>query len=336
VRILLLQLKRIGDLILTTPAIRCLREQFPQARLVLIADSSCAGLLDSIAVDERWAYSKGAGLRGLLGLGPNGWVRRDLLASGADWILDFTGTDRSAYLATFSSSRRKVTFQQFKKKPFRKYLYTDFVHSSVSQRHTADHYTDLLAPLGVHRENVPLDLRLTAEDFSRARKLLADGGAPDTYVVIHAGTARSEKYWLPERWAEVINFVQEEFCLVSVLTGSQEPKEQEHLSKLKSFLHRPCIDLSGKTDLRGLAAIIKGAKLLCGVDTAAVHLADAMNTASIVLFGPTNPYHWRPRHARSAILRACTQPPFTPQQSGGPMEAISVGSVIENLREFLQ
>jgi ADP-heptose:LPS heptosyltransferase len=335
VKILLLQLKRIGDLILTTPAIWCLREQFPHARLALVADSSCAGLLDSIAVDERWIYKKGGGLRGLVGRGPNAWLKHGLLAFGADWALDFTGTDRSAYLSTLSFSRRRVTFQRFRKKPLRKYLYTDFVKSSVSERHTADHYTDLLGPLGVQRENVPLDLRLHPEDFARARALLAHAGVAESYAVVHAGTARPEKYWLPERWADVIGFLHAEFGLVSVLTGSEDPHEREHLSRIKSILRCKCIDVSGKTDLLGLAAVIKGARLLCGVDTAAIHLADAMNTPSLVLFGPTNPYHWRPRHARSVILRSRTQPPLTPQQRGGPMEDIPVASVIESLKELL-
>jgi ADP-heptose:LPS heptosyltransferase len=335
VKILLLQLKRIGDLILTTPAIRCLREEFPQARLALIADSSCAGLLDSIAVDERWIYKKGGGLRGLAGWGPNAWLQHSLLAFSADWALDFTGSDRSAYLSTFSFSQRRVTFQRFRKKPLRKYLYTDFVKSSVSERHTADHYTDLLGPLGVQRENVSLDLRLRAEDFDRARALLANSGVADAYVVVHAGAARPEKYWLSERWADVIGFLHAEFGLVSVLTGSQDPNEREHLSRIKSALRCKCIDVSGKTDLLGLAAVIKGAKLLCGVDTAAIHLADAMNTPSLVLFGPTNPYHWRPRHARSVILRAGTRPPFTPQQKGGPVEDILLSSVIEGVKELL-
>ncbi len=142
----------------------------------------------------RWtnagSIKKAAGSRGLAGWGPNAWLRHGLLAFGADWALDFTGTDRSAYLSTFSFSKRRVTFQRFRKKPLRKYLYTDFVTSSVSERHTADHYTDLLGPLGVQRENVPLDLRLRAEDFARARALLANAHVADTYVVVHAGAAR--------------------------------------------------------------------------------------------------------------------------------------------------
>ena len=334
-RIVLLQLKRIGDLILTTPAVRCLRDQFPHARLALVADSSCASLLDSIAVDECWAYTKGAGLSGLFRRGPNAWLGRRLFASGADWVLDFTGTDRSAFLTTFSFSKRRVTFERFRRKALRQYLYTDFVQSSVRERHTADHYTDLLLPLGVRRENVSLDLRLSDQHLAEARELLGKAGVPDAYVVVHAGTARLEKFWLPQRWADVITFLHTEFGLTTVLTGSRDAKEHEHLSELKSLLRCSFVDLSGKTDLAVLAAIIHGGKLLCGVDTAAVHLADAMNTPSLALFGPTNPYHWRPRHVRSAIVRANTAPPFTPHQGGGPMEAISVQSVIESLKALL-
>ena len=289
---------------------------------MLVVDSSCAGLLDSVAVDERWIYRRGGGLRGLVGRGSNAWLRRGLLVSGADWSLDFSGTDRSTYLSTLSLAKRRVTFERFRRKPLRKYLYTDFVTSSVSERHTADHYTDLLRPLGVQRENVSLDLRLPEKSLAGARVLLADAGVPEAYVVVHAGTARPEKYWRPERWADVIGFLHDEFGLISVLTGSRDPGEREHLARIKSALRCKHVDLSGMTGLLELAGVIKGAKLLCGVDTAAVHLADAMNTPSLALFGPTNPYHWRPRHAKSVILRARTRPPFTPQQKGGPMEDI--------------
>ena len=334
-KILLLQLKRIGDLILTTPVIRCLRETFPEARLVLVADSSCAGLLGAISVDERWVYRKGRGLAGLAGRGPNAWLGRGLLGLRADWALDFTGNDRAGYLSALSFSRRRATFQRFKRKPFRKYLYTDFVDSSVSGRHTADHYVDLLRPLGILREDVSLDLQLRAEDFATARALLESAGVGNNYVVVHAGTARPEKYWLPERWAKVVDFLHEEFGFTSVLTGSSDPVERQHISNVRSKLRCQCIDLSGRTGLPALAALIKGARLLCGVDTAAVHLADAVQTPSLALFGPTNPYHWRPRHSRSTILRARTEPPFAPQQKGGPMDEIPVAAVLAALRELL-
>lgn len=334
-KILLLQLKRIGDLINTTPAIRCLREAFPDTRLALVADSSCASLLPCIAVDERWIYHKGEGAKGLAGRGQNAWLKHGLLTFRPDWALDFTGTDRSAYLSVLSRSKRRVAFERFQKKPLRKWIYTDFVKSSVLERHTADHYTDLLAPLGVRRDNVPLDLRLSKEALGTAHALLANAGVMGPYAVVHAGTARREKYWMAERWAEVIGFLRAEYDLTSVLTGSQDPRERDHLSEIKSHLRCDCIDLSGTTDLACLAAVIKSARLFCGVDTAAMHLADAMKTPCVALFGPTNPYHWRPRHTRSVVLRAQSPLPFTPRQDGGPMSDVTVASTIEAIKEVL-
>lgn len=334
-KILLLQLKRIGDLILTTPSIRCLREALPDAQLALVTDAPCASLLDSIAVDERWIYHKGGGPKGLAGFGLNAWLKHHFLPLRPDWTLDFTGSDRSAYLSALSRSTRRVTFERFRKKSLRRFIFTDFVRSSVIERHTADHYTDLLKPLGIERDNVPLDVRPTDEAFVSSRNLLAGVGIEGSYAVVHAGTARPEKYWPAKRWAEVIEFLHAERGLISILTGSSDPIEQQHLSEIISQLPCHCVDLSGKTDLASLAAIIKGATLFCGVDTAAMHLADAMNTPCVALFGPTNPYHWLPRHTHSVVLRAGTVPPFGPRQCGGPMLEISAGSVINALRDIL-
>jgi ADP-heptose:LPS heptosyltransferase len=335
VKILLLQLKRIGDVILTTPSIRCLREAFPHAQLALVADASCASLLDSISVDERWIYHKGGGLKGMVGWGSDAWLKHQLLPFQPDWTLDFTGTDRSAYLSALSRSRRRITFERFRKKTLRKFIFTDFVRSSVIERHTADHYTDLLRPLGIERDDVALDVHLTEEACSSARVLLASAGVRGSYAVIHAGTARPEKYWSTKRWAEVVNFLHAERDLTSILTGSHDPVEQQHLAEIKSHLQCHCVDLSGKTNLSSLAAIIKNADVFCGVDTAAMHLSDAMRTPCVALFGPTNPYHWRPRHTRSVVLRAGTDPPFGARQSGGPMLEISAASVINALRKLL-
>lgn len=318
--ILLLQLKRIGDLILTTPAIRCLREAFPQARLILVIDSPGAGLREGLPVDECWVHHKGAGL------GPNGWIKR-LPACGAEWCLDFTGNDRSALFTALSFAKRRVTFERFRKKPFRRFVYTDFVESPVRLRHTGDHYTDLLRPLGIERENVPPDLSVPGGSVTQGRSLLAEAGVTGAYAVIHAGTARAEKYWVPERWAEVIAHLRAGHGLPCVLTGSSEPAEREHLRAIAQALPGGVADISGRGSLLDLAAIIRGARIFCGVDTAAMHLADAMGTPCVALFGPTNAFHWRPRFTPSVTLRADTDVPFEPGQPGGPMEHLAVKSV---------
>jgi len=333
VKILLLQLKRIGDLILTTPAIHCLREAYPKAHLTLVVDASCRGLVEAVSVDEVWVHDKKAGWGGCLGRGPNAWITWDLPRSRGDACLDFTGTDRSAWLALASRSQKKISFARFQKKVARRFVFTDFVDSSVRERHTADHYTDLLRPLGIVRDGEPLDLRIPDPATQKVRDLLQAGGVQGAFVVVHAGTAREEKYWRPERWASVMTELAAAGQQI-VLTGSRDPEEQAHLQAIKKAFSGPCLDLSGKTNLVELAAVVRGAALFCGVDTAAMHLAEAMGTPIVALFGPTNPFHWRPRNAGAIILRAETKEPFTPGQKGGPMEAISVEAVLEAVRKL--
>jgi ADP-heptose:LPS heptosyltransferase len=311
-RVLVLQLKRIGDLLLTTPALAILRESFPAADITLLTENSCAGILP--AIPGVRAFARGQ---------PGFWKAA---MSGSDICLDFTGTDRSALLTTLSRAKVRATFARFQKKFPHRLAYTHFVESSVQERHTADHYTDLLGVLGLHREDEPLSLTLPGEAVQTAGTLTPES----PYAVIHAGTARQEKYWLPGRWAEVATFLAKKHKLQIVFTGSSDADEMSHLAAIHDAMPDdvPPISLAGKTNLPELAAVIQGAMLFCGVDTAAMHLADAVKTPCLALFGPTNPFHWRPRHTRAIVIRPHTTEPFTAKQKGGPMTDISTDQVI--------
>jgi ADP-heptose:LPS heptosyltransferase len=155
--------------------------------------------------------------------------------------------------------------------------------------------------------------------------------------VIHAGTARPEKYWVASRWAEVAGTLASTYDLEIVLTGSTDPAETSHVSDIIQALDSgvSARNLCGKTRLPALAAVIAGAKVFCGVDTAAMHMAEAVRTPCLALFGPTNPYHWRPRVTKNAVLRSRTAAPFGPAQKGGRMEELPAPRVIEALHGLL-
>ncbi len=84
------------------------------------------------------------------------------------------------------------------------------------------------------------------------------------------------------------------------MTGSNDPIEQRHLQKI---LNLPVANASGALTLLGTAALIQRASLVIAVDSAPVHLADALGTPVIALFGPTNPFHWRPRKPGSQVIQ---------------------------------
>ena len=323
--LLVLQLKRIGDLILTTPALAALRGQFPQGRITLCISEPGVGLAPALPyVDEILVIRRKGSDAGV-------WSR---LATGRfDCCLDFTGNDRSAFFTLLSKAPRRITYGWVRKSAFRAFFFNEFVEGNVREQHTIAHHLDLLRPLGIEARETPITLQLPADAGQRADQFLAEAGLDPAcrFAVVHPGTARAEKYWVPERWAAVIDHCQRELGLPCVITGGDAEFEQAHLKQIQAAVRTPFLNLSRKLDLIGLAALIQRASLLLSVDSAPVHLGAAFQTPQIALFGATNPFHWRPLHARSAVLLAGNSGPLThfePRVKPRPLSDLSTDEVI--------
>ena len=326
-RILALQLKRIGDLVLTTPALAALRAAWPEAHIALAVAPGCAGLLGAVP-------SVSAGV--VLGKGRGFAPWQQVLTGAWDLCLDFTGTDRSALAAGLSRAKVRVAFEAVKKSKLRAVAFNRFVESAVRERHTVDHYLDLVDGV-IEGGAIRAEPELAPPPAALAEAARLTGGAE--FAVIHPGTARAEKYWVPERWAEVITNLRERHGLECVLTGGADEFERVHLADIQSRLTKPARDLAGKIDLPTFAAFIARARLCVSCDTGAVHLAAAARTPQVALFGPTNPFHWRPRHDRALVLSAA-QPhapltAFHPRMKGAPMERISTELVIGAIAQLI-
>jgi ADP-heptose:LPS heptosyltransferase len=326
-KILAIQLKRFGDLILTTPALAALRKRHPDARITLCIEDRCRELLPAMPfIDEAIVFNRKVSNAGL-------WWR--LLSRHFDLCLDFTGNDRSALFSILSKANRRVAFKWVQKNTFRPLFYNEFVDSPVRERHTTDHYLDLLRAVGLRDHSEPITLELPEWCFKKGSQLVEECGARAPYVVMHPGTARLEKYWLPERWGEVADFCRRELGLDVMVTGSGDPVEQLHIAAMKSALSSPCCDLSGRLDMLTVGALIQGAALLLTVDSAAMHLGAAFRVPQVALFGKTNPFHWHPRHDRAKIVLAGRPEPmaeFKPHEKGGPMSQISTREVTDAIR----
>ena len=124
-----------------------------------------------------------------------------------------------------------------------------------------------------------------------------------------------------------------------MLTSGNSAFEQRHVAEIKSRLSKPIVDLTGKIDLLTLTALIQEARLVVTVDSAPMHLAAAMQTPQVVLFGPTNPFHWRPREGK--VARSCREdrhllsPEFSPDQPRHSMNDISTKAVIDAMNALL-
>ena len=295
-RILLLQLKRIGDAILTAPAVSLVRQTFPNARLTLALSGATAQLGPAFCdVDEILHYRPGR---------PNLRIWNQLITGRFDKCLDFSGSDRAALMTRLSGATDRIGYRKFAEgKRGRQGAYNALSDASVRDLHTVDFHL-ALAQMITGTNSSPQRSGFTIPGSSQAVAAVV-AAAGERYAVVHPGTARTEKYWPAERWAQVITHLQQTHHLPCVLTGSLDnAQEVAHLREIQSLTAFSVQNLAGQLSLIDVAAVIGGAAIALGVDSAAMHLAAMLEVPQLVLFGPTNPFHWRPRHENATVLLA--------------------------------
>ncbi|MGI9244878.1 MAG: glycosyltransferase family 9 protein [Verrucomicrobiales bacterium] len=320
-KILALQLKRIGDVILTLPALASLRQSRPDAEIAVVLVDGCAALAPLLPDGVRPLIYR----RGKL----NAALWRTIGFSSYAACYDFNGSDRSTLMARLSGAQQRVSYRKaIEKVPGRRRVFNRVCEAAVRDHHTIDYH---LALVDAGESKVEFRPSIPPATCAAVDRVLAEAGVRDGFVVVHPGTARDEKYWPPERWAAVVDHLVRERGLQVVLTGSPDAREQEHLAALRSATSAEVVDLSGKVDLIGLTELLRRARLVLGVDSAAMHLAALFGRPEIALFGPTNPFHWRPLHARAQILLAGEDAPvedFISRHLAAPMDTLSTDTVI--------
>ncbi len=303
-RILVIQTKRIGDLILTAPALRLLRRRRPNAHITLVTAGVGGQLASCIpGIDEHLNYCPGK---------LNAALWSTLFSEPFDYSLDFNGTDRSVGMSFVAGAHNRAAYTKRTLKFPRNVIFTRCSPASLKKLHTIDHMTALLETMGIFPDTgrEPLRLEIPRPVQQQTRQTLLGHGIEDRqpFAVIHPGTARPEKYWQASAWAAVIDHLIFEKNLSVIITGGGDAKEITHIDSIKAAVKPEArsrvIDLSGTITLPQTAAVISRSTVVLGVDTAAMHLAAAFEKPQIVLFGPTNPYHWRPLHNQARVILA--------------------------------
>ena len=308
--LLFLQLKRIGDAVLTAPALGALRQAMPEARITLVL-AGAAGELGPLfaAADEVLVWRSG---------GLNLSLLRRLRELKPDMVLDFTGTDRSAMLSLMSGAPVRAGYGKFADSFLRRLACTVTCQAPVREMHTIDFHHALAVSACPALPEVPDAGHLALPAGLELPDL------PAGYLLVHPGTAREEKFWPPGHWAALLDHLHAGHGLPPVLTGGDWDFEQKHIGDILSGTRAPVVNLRGKLSLRQLAGLIAGARLAVTVDTAAMHLAAAFQVPQIALFGPTNPFHWAPRHAGAVVLQSGVEEGavLKPKQTGAPMDQL--------------
>jgi heptosyltransferase-3 len=290
-RILVIKLKQPGDVLLSVPVLAALKEAWPQARVTylvprgaheMVADHP---LLDGLLVVNRRQESWGGAWR----------LIRELRRRRFDLVLELSGGDRGAFHAWLTGAPTRMAFDRRNKPFWWSFCITRVVPPPPHDMHMVRQNLEMLRGLGLSPQNPRLEFFWPPQVEERVRELLASLGlAPGGFVVMHPGAGWRFKCWTPAGYARVIERLMEQEGLPVVLTGTRAAHEQELLTAILSQCRASPVNLAGKLSLKELGALMSRARFFFGVDSAPMHLAAAVGTRTVALFGPTGAYNWSP------------------------------------------
>jgi lipopolysaccharide heptosyltransferase I len=331
-RILIVRLSAIGDVIHGLPVLNALRDALPEAFIAWVVEGAGGQLLrDHKALDElivvprKWLKSP----RTVVDL------RRRLRALRFDLALDLQGLTKSALAARLSGARRRIGFDGHDGREVSRWLNNDLV--TATRTHVIDRNLELLAPLGITNPAVRFDLQDTPPDAQTAREIMAAARLSDRFAVINPGAGWPSKLWPAERFAGVARFLGTRHSLRSLVAwaGDAERALAEQIVAGSAGFAA----LAPATSLRELAAVTRRATLFVSSDTGPLHLAVAVRTPCVGLFGPmpserNGPYG--PQHV--AVQKACIKGTSRDRRTAGPesMQAIAIEDVCHACDRILE
>ncbi len=294
--VLLIQLGDIGDVVLTTPTIRAVRETYPSARVSILVRRPFGNLLTA---DQNLYQIIEAGRNyGTLtaSLQENLLLARRLRTARYDLVIALRTGDRSAILAFLTGAKVRIGRQELEKPFWYKHLFTRLLlnppYAQPPVHPGADQSLRIVRALGIDTADSGPKLYLAPEDRNRALDLLRECGLTpgNRWVSINPCSRWKYKEWGYGKWAGIIDLLWQNHGLKAVLIGS--PEEAGAAREIVASRKDRAFNLAGKTTLGELSALIAMSTLHLGVDSAAPHIAAAVGVPTLTVFGPGNWKSW--------------------------------------------
>jgi heptosyltransferase-3 len=346
-RVLVIKLRHHGDVLLTSPVFQVLKNRAAHLEIDALVYHDTRDMLtlhpavtQIHTVDRKWrTLGVLAQLRAEWGL------RRSLRSRRYDLIVHLTDAPRGAWLARVLGSRYAVA----RTLPDRGRLWAGsfthlYPHPMATPRHTVELHLDALRRIGVYPNEQERRLVLVPGQEAEAAvdELLVEHGlARHGYIHIHPTSRWLFKCWAEEKVGALIARLQEQGERV-VVTAAPEASELEMMTRILAPLATRPVDLAGRLSLKQLAALTANAKLFIGVDSAPMHIAAAMQTPVVALFGPSGDIEWGPWMVRSRVITSnhpC-RPCGNDGCGGGKVSECLTGLPVERvlgaIRELLQ
>ncbi|ACM20470.1 ADP-heptose--lipopolysaccharide heptosyltransferase [Geotalea daltonii FRC-32] len=286
--ILIIKPGAVGDLLQLTPVMRTLKIRFPDSRITLLVGSMATAAMfnhsnnvDNIVVfDRKGAHRSWPAFLNLC---------RQIHAGRFDLIVNFQRSNVKAWLIAMAAFPCRILV--YKKARGRT------VHAVVNHLET-------IVPLGIDLANADLhlDMPITSEEMEKAEKLLIPAGfRHKPLIALNPGASNRIKCWSTKKFAELGDRLIDELKVDIIVVGA--PDERDLAEGIIAAMRNKPLDLLGKTNLRELGALLAASNLLVSGDTGPMHMATAVGTPVVALFGAIEPLRTGPVGNGHTVIR---------------------------------
>ncbi len=301
--ILVIQLGDIGDVVLTMPTIRALRENFPENNLIVCVREIAKELIE----DCPW-------VNGVISVNKQKRSIKKLIIYQKNFFgtlrkyhfniaIDLRTGTRSALLAFLSGATYRIGRFSDDGRLWRNKLFTHLVRpiNELSQ-YSAEHNLNIISPFHLSIENSLPVLNVPSKRKEKARTILTQENVPidKPIIAIHPFSLWKYKEWRREGFISLIDHITAKYHFSVIITGS--PAERLRAKEMIEKCKTKVFNLAGKTSIGELPGVLQACKLFIGVDTAALHIAAAVGTPTVGIFGPSSPISWAPRGNQHCVV----------------------------------
>lgn len=329
--VLLISTTAIGDTLLSTPAIRAVREGLPGARVVVLASRAAREVLKgSPRVDEILDHPGKLNLR-YLAKAPA--LVQSLRRRGFDLVVVLHANDPDAGpLAYMTGAPWRMGWQESKFS----FLFTHPVKTRYADKHELTTRLHNLEALGIPPRGKEMEIFLDGRDRAESASVLESvvaGVGP--FVAVHPFGSKSNKWWPRQSTAEFARLLIASGYTPVIVGGSKEADEAGRIAKVSGAK-----STAGRLSIRGTAALLSECALVVSTDSGPMHLAQAVGTPTVALFGPDDPALTGPLNSSDVVIRKDLEcVPCLEKECARPevecMRGITPAEVMEAAREML-
>ena len=285
-RILVIRIDEIGDVVLTTPVFRALKKEFPNSKIDILIKDGTKELLKHDPNVNNLVICKKEWLRNKLDITYFLSLTKKL-KNKYDLVIDLHTSPLNILFAFLIGGYRiGYAFRGFG-------FLLNKTKFTAKKEHIINRNLNLLKLININHKDKKMEVFYSKEEETYINTLLKKHKLTGKKLIcINPGTLRTNKLWQNSKWAELSNRLIKDFNAYIIFTGS--PKEKPLINSITSQTKNKgkTINFAGKTNLLQLATLIKKCKLLISPDTGPLHIARAVETPLIGLYGSTNPYIW--------------------------------------------